>query len=715
MAKSPGKAPIQAAVGVGLFFCLLAPAIASAGGEHRAVPTGGGIGLEPASSHVIYPEGAKEAYLSSDQLNYIRPGLKIKVNSVTIPADRRPVVDFTITDDLNQPLDRLGQITPGAISVSFILAWWNPDLRQYTAYTTRTVTSPITNVTAVQAGTDSGGVFTDLELGHAKYVFKTVLPTGFDITRTHTLGLYSTRATLAIMGKNYYANVEFDFRPDAAAVTSTWLAMNDAKSCASCHDPLSAHGGSRRDVKLCVLCHTPQTTDPDTGNTVDFKVMVHKIHRGDNLPSVKAGTPYQIIGFGQSVVDFSTVAYPQDIRNCATCHEATAPEAPIWYTRPTRASCGSCHDNVNWVTGANHAAGPQPDDVTCANCHAPQGDHEWDASIKGAHTIPVKSTQLTGIKMTIVSVTNGAAGQKPTIVFTLKNNAGATIDPTTFAGSIAFTLGGPIKDSKGHAVTDYASYVRSTAKAATTAFVGTFANGQGTHTSTVAIPANAAGTWTATSDVRRAVALNPAPRTPAEKTVNEAAFNPIFRFVVTDTQPVARRTVVTMDKCNKCHETLALHGGQRFNVDECVICHNPNESDLARRPAAELPAESVSFKRMIHRIHTGEKLTQDMTIYGFGGTPLNFNEVRYPGDRRNCIACHSTGSANLPLPAGTIDTITLRDYFTPQGPGTAACLGCHDNRDAAAHAAINTAIFGEACASCHGANSEWSVDKVHAR
>ena len=107
---------------------------------------------------------------------------------------------------------------------------------------------------------------------------------------------------------------------------------------------LNAHGGSRRDIKLCVLCHQPQTTDPDTGNTVDMKVMAHKIHNGDHLPSVLAGKPYQIIGNAQSLHDFSTVAFPQEIRNCATCHEGSVAankgaQSNVWYTNPSRAAC----------------------------------------------------------------------------------------------------------------------------------------------------------------------------------------------------------------------------------------------------------------------------------------------------------------------------------------------------------------------------------------
>ncbi len=73
---------------------------------------------------------------------------------------------------------------------------------------------------------------------------------------------------------------------------------------------------------------------------------------------------------------------------------------------------------------------------------------------------------------------------------------------------------------------------------------------------------------------------------------------------------------------------------------------------------------------------------------------------------------HGEPPGRRPAP---LNVITKRDYFTPQGPGTAACLGCHDTRDAAAHAYLNTAVFGEACGACHGANSEWSVAVSHAR
>ena len=703
--------PILMTVAALMAFVIAAPLWAQTNTRHRATTP---PPVKPTAA--LYTPRQIEAFQSDDVLGWIRPGVKIIVNSVTIGSDRKPVVDYNLTDSLDQPIDRLGKLTPGPVSVSFILSWYNPATRQYTAYTTRTATaappSKTPGVTATQAGTDTGGKTVDLETGHAKYTFGTVLPATFDQTKTTTLGVYASRAITDPFTKTYFANAEFNFRPDGAKVTDVWDKINMAASCNNCHDPLSAHGGARQDVKVCVLCHQPQTTDPDTGNTVDFKVMIHKIHAGSSLPSVKAGTPYQIIGFGQNVVDFSTIEFPagNEVTNCAFCHSGTdaknvPTQSDVWYTKPSAAACGSCHDDVNFATGANHPGGAQADDSACAKCHVPQGDNEFDASIKGAHTVPLKSAQLKGLKATIVSATNLAAGKNPTVTYKITNADGSAVDGSKLSRFAPIVAG----ITKNY---DTSMVFRETP---TTASPATFdpKTGNTSYTFTNALPANAGGTWTVSADIYRNVTLPRGDSTTQTVAVREAAFNPISNVAVTGAL-VPRRTAVQTSNCNVCHDQLGLHGGQRQTTQECVICHNPTATATVADKGAN---ESISFQRMIHRIHTGENLTQ---TYQIGST--NFNEVRFPGDTTDCLKCHTAGSYTLPLAQTDIASVTTpRDYMTLQGPATAACLGCHDNRDAAAHAYLNTATFpgsqipAEACATCHGTGKDWDVAKVHAK
>jgi OmcA/MtrC family decaheme c-type cytochrome len=684
----------------------------TASGRRRAVGSPSGPAVPTFRADQI------ESYLSQDAVAYIRPGLKLKVNSITIPTDRKPLVDVTFTDDFDQPLDRLGKTTPGPINASFILAWWDPVARHYTAYTVRNVTTPANSprpgVRAVQATTDSGGTWTDLETGHSTYKFGTALPENFDRTKTHTLGFQAFRNLTNIpeigLGKNYYDNLEYDFRPDGQAVTTTWAKINDQTSCLACHDAknFGFHGSSaRRDVKLCVLCHQPQSVDPDTGNTLDMKVMVHKIHAPGELSA-----PYIIYGNAQSVHNYSHVTYPQDVRNCDNCHEGiVAAQKPaqsdLWYTKPGREACGSCHDDINWVTGANHAAGPQLNDDACATCHQPSSEFEFDASIKGAHTIPAKSKQLKGLTATVVSATNMVAGQKPTVVFSFKNADGTAVDPTKLA-TFSPILAGP--------TSSYTWYRREEGRQTATFNATT---GNTTFTFVNAIPEGATGSWTVSVDFRRNATLKRGDGG-ADIAIQESGANPVRYFAVTGSV-APRRTSVTTAKCNECHDALSLHGGQRNVVEECVICHNPKESDVSRRPATAGEPESISMQRLIHRIHRGHALTQEFTVYGFGGTPHTYNEVGYPGDLTSCTKCHVNNSELLPTTPGQDPVTTLRDFFTPQGPGTAACLGCHDSQDAAAHAYLNTVTFpgatnpAEACATCHGTGKDWSVERVHAK
>jgi OmcA/MtrC family decaheme c-type cytochrome len=648
----------------------------------------------------IYTESDKEFYLTAEQAQWIRPGLVIEVVSIEIPSDRHPVVVIEARDDLGEPLDMEGVITPGELDIRFILAWWDEAAREYTDYTLRPQTSPITGDTEQQPSYDSRGEWEELEIGRYQYTFDTQLPADYPTGMTHTLGIFATRDLRDIepIEKRYVANVELDFVPDGSEVVDTWAPVSDA-NCNSCHDPLSAHGGSRQDVKLCVLCHTPQLVDPDTGRNLDMEIMTHKIHRGEDLPSVQAGEPYIVIGYRQSVHDYSNVAYPQDIRNCTSCHGPDNLEGHVWYTSPSGAECASCHDDVDFDTGEGHVAGPQPDS-SCASCHQPEGP-EYGPGIINAHTVPTKSEQLEGLNVDIVDVVDSCPGCMPTISFTVTNDAGDTVDPADL-DRFSFLFGGP--------TTEITEYYRESLGEVTQSgdmFMTTL---------TTPIPADAEGTWLFSADVYRYVFIDDG--SDEGLRVREATLNPIFNATVTDDTPVERREIVALDKCNACHDTLALHGGQRFKISECVICHTPLETDEAVRPADAGEPEGIHLKWLVHRLHQGEELTSDFTLYGFRSSVHNYNELRYPGDLRNCEACHVEDTYTLPLPDVAVATHRPNSpYFMDDmiRPATSTCISCHDTEHAAAHAYVNTAPFGESCSACHAEGREFSTTRLHAR
>jgi OmcA/MtrC family decaheme c-type cytochrome len=174
--------------------------------------------------------------------------------------------------------------------------------------------------------------------------------------------------------------------------------------------------------------------------------------------------------------------------------------------------------------------------------------------------------------------------------------------------------------------------------------------------------------------------------------------------------------VVDDAKCEACHLNLSLHGSNRHDANGyCETCHRPDATDAAVRPAGTGPDQSIHFKYMIHKIHRGIELERGYVVYGYRSSLHDFGHVEFPGDLRNCEACHVDDSYTLPLPAGVLDTVTPRDYWDPMQPAAAACLSCHDSLDAAAHAEANTSDLGESCSLCHGTDAAFSVERVHAR
>jgi len=191
--------------------------------------------------------------------------------------------------------------------------------------------------------------------------------------------------------------------------------------------------------------------------------------------------------------------------------------------------------------------------------------------------------------------------------------------------------------------------------------------------------------------------------------------SPLLSFVVTGDSLKDRRMVVSDYNCETCHVNISLHGNNRKSVQYCNTCHLPWATDHEVRLPDTGPDQSIHMKYMIHKIHRGEDAVNGYTVYGYRSSFHDFGHVEYPGDLRNCDACHVNDSQQLPLPEGLLATTTPQEWWDPMMPAAAACLSCHDSDSAAAHAYSNTTFFGEACASCHGEGMSYSVDKVHAR
>ncbi len=630
-----------------------------------------------------------------------KTGVVVKITSAAIAKDGTITARATIVDNDGFPLDRLGAITKGPVTLSFICAYIPAGQTQYVSYTTTVLASTLnSNPSQTQAANDSGGTFTTNAIGDYTYTFKTKAPTTFDVTANTSIGVSAYR-NLAEFGTfdewTEVSNDIYTFRPDGGGLAPL-RSIVTTEACNQCHNDLFGHGGTRIKVELCIMCHTPQTVNPDTKLPQDMRVLIHKIHMGSSLPSVIAGTPYRIWHRG-AWSDFSAVVFPQDVRNCTTCHAPAAKQADNWKTNPTAAACTSCHDNVNLTTGLNHAGGPQVNDTLCRNCHPATATLDFDASIPGGHVIPNNSSSLPGIVSKVISVTGATPGTAPLVTLSLFNKAGAALDVTKLT-SVRVVLGGPNVDYNTGAG---AIRVSETISGATSP-AGLKSTGPGTYTyqMTNKIPAAGAGSYTISIEASNTVTLLAG--TTSQTTAADTAKPVEFYFTVDKSKVVARRNVVATAKCIACHADLKfVHGGTRGETQECAICHNPALSDGTS-------GQSVDFSVQIHSIHRGENLTNP---YILGTT--NYQEVKFPGDLRDCTTCHLAGTY-LPENIGAKSLVASPGGFTKTTPPiSAACQGCHDDIATASHALANTTVLGESCAACHSAGEAFSVDRVHQR
>ena len=246
----------------------------------------------------------------------------------------------------------------------------------------------------------------------------------------------------------------------------------------------------------------------------------------------------------------------------------------------------------------------------------------------------------------------------------------------------------------------------------------------------------------------------PYPNIPVKSATTDIAFKTTAAAKVAN----QRRQVVHIDKCKGCHydqkhgdtvvPRLSLHGANRNeNLDLCVVCHNPNQTDVPYRASG--PETPIDFKVMVHSIHSGGFRKTPYVVMGFGSSVNDFSSVRFPAElRKSCLMCHvvdstGKGSFELPLKPNVLGTTvkTQSVYEVPAGaarsidvnpandlkisPTATTCSACHDNSEVRSHmiktggASFSTTqdqigkTVIERCANCHGPGKEKDVRKVH--
>lgn len=341
----------------------------------------------------------------------------IKTGGVSTATTGPITVRFTLKDNRGFPVDIAGKYSKNTvIAPRFALAYFTKDatsgvVAPLTVYTKSASTSAPTvfSPTAYNPTSTGQGKLTENGSGAGDYTyeFPTAATTGgaaavaYDAAKlgeTHVVWIQASRQTDEVYTTNantfYTANQDYYFIPSGTGTPLKREIVTQA-NCNKCHDnfkPESTssaefHGGGRISALFCNVCHNPARAN----QAADSAAFVHNIHNGH-----KIATASRFHGIAAT--------YPQDIRNCGTCHKGAA-QGGQFETTITRKVCTSCHASVSFTDSAavkctnpptlgadgipiacNHQMGVQTDDTGCATCHGV--GKTWSVTAKHQPVVP---------------------------------------------------------------------------------------------------------------------------------------------------------------------------------------------------------------------------------------------------------------------------------------------------------------------------------------
>ncbi len=603
-------------------------------------------------------------------------------------------------------------------------------------------------LTGAQVAADLGDLTYDPNLTHRLSIQISGNARG---TGTNTADGSNSGVTAVAMANP--VNVIYDFIPATGKpVTATDFQREVVSKtvCNECHEKLTLHG-SRNETQYCVVCHNDQlkfgsanvasvngkfpaltetaTKNATTGITSysytprmsvadgitigDFPVMVHRIHSGSDL--VKENYNLANVVFDQK--GFSMLGSGQ--RMCAKCHDNTkAAQADNWNTKPSQLACGSCHDGIDWKTGAGstiadgkafnaapastnpvlaktgHAPGQALTNEACAICHKP-------ADIKVYHQTENITTHNPTIKAGLATFTYDikSADVNPTtndltVVFKInKDGTPVTFLPpaanmanplTGFTGAPSFLLAytqpqdgiaTPVDYNnagvkQAQAISVSLANLLDTTKTSTVGSLSATADANGYYTAT--IKGDSAGTKKfPIGATMRAVALQ------AYFTqISPASGRHAISVVKAVTGDAVRRTVVDEKKCANCHEWFEGHGGSRVSQPQvCVMCHTPGMATSGRGISDATLTAYSAFTAADNKILAGWGFNKSATnaALKLPVTTNNFKDMIH-----GIHAGRESATPFMDARDRTPSAITLLDFKRMDFPGKINnCETCH--------------------------------------
>ncbi|MCS0323839.1 OmcA/MtrC family decaheme c-type cytochrome [Vibrio diabolicus] len=554
----------------------------------------------------------------------------------------------------------------------------------------------------------------------------------------------------------------FEWVPQASSDAAVSRNVIETGTCENCHmgEPLHHGPGYRsidNNIAVCTACHNDSNPGAAPARR-PLAAVVHQYH--GNV--FKLGSDRNNTDTYKQPVDENDVLvtdinglviegnlFPQDARNCTTCHStdvAKASDANNWFEHPSQVACETCHlyrdrgahDNqvgTAWVRNGE----PQN---SCSGCHRPydrddNGDpiigQDASRSAKTVHVMRLENLAKARDSLEI-NVESARFIDDQFEVELRVSQAGTGIgsinELTPFInehGHLNLLLNwdngqGPMVANNSLNVADDGALGDGCEaqgeglflchKDFTDAAIKPIANSTLTvNIADMPLCANRRDGELAECVTFEGIDLIKSPFV-------IAANNASGSFDVSGINKQHKLPVgADISSCNDCHKELIIHKlGEHphaaTDFQQCKNCHNSERS-------AFYPGMAADLKYHVHSFHA------------FGSA--HSGEAPFPGAVNNCEACHTNAQYNLPSQQNTRPSLASGKYFSP---ALVACGACHiesslanaDPDSVAGDATLNHmlnhgAVFGadtaaqamgsEQCATCHAIGQSQGVDKVH--